>query len=124
MLKFVFCLSLLLSTAAYAEDFPQKAPAPDAATAAETNMIVVTATRTLTLIDQVPASVTVLGKAAIDRAQDIGVSELLLRTPGVSLSRNGGYGAATSLRIRGAERSEEHTSELQSLMRISYDVFC
>src|SRR3546814_8799055 len=112
MLKFVFCLSLLLSTAAYAEDFPQTAPAPDAATAAETNMIVVTATRTLTLIDQVPASVTVLGKAAIDRAQDIGVSELLLRTPGVSLSRNGGY------------RSEEQTSELQSLMRISYSVFC
>src|SRR3546814_3898778 len=25
---------------------------------------------------------------------------------------------------RGIERSEEHTSELQSLMRISYDVFC
>src|SRR3546814_11877570 len=72
------------------------------------DLIVVTATRTLTLIDQVPASVTVLGKAAIDRAQDIGVSELLLRTPGVSLSRNGGYGAATSLSIRGAEtRSEE-----------------
>src|SRR3546814_2252192 len=27
-------------------------------------------------------------------------------------------------RARGAERSEEHTSELQSLMRISYAVFC
>src|SRR3546814_7544066 len=25
---------------------------------------------------------------------------------------------------RGATRSEEHTTELQSLMRISYDVFC
>src|SRR3546814_6443725 len=25
---------------------------------------------------------------------------------------------------RGHSRSEEHTSELQSLMRISYDVFC
>src|SRR3546814_9591783 len=25
---------------------------------------------------------------------------------------------------RGTSRSEEHTSELQSLMRISYDVFC
>src|SRR3546814_6573402 len=24
----------------------------------------------------------------------------------------------------GSQRSEEHTSELQSLMRISYDVFC
>src|SRR3546814_5344680 len=27
-------------------------------------------------------------------------------------------------RPRGADRSEEHTSELQSLMRISYAVFC
>src|SRR3546814_9122042 len=26
--------------------------------------------------------------------------------------------------LRGASRSEEHTSELQSLMRISYAVFC
>src|SRR3546814_16739169 len=26
--------------------------------------------------------------------------------------------------VEGAERSEEHTSELQSLMRISYAVFC
>src|SRR3546814_5384596 len=26
--------------------------------------------------------------------------------------------------LKGAERSEEHTSELQSLMRISYAVFC
>src|SRR3546814_3053675 len=29
-----------------------------------------------------------------------------------------------SERLRGAMRSEEHTSELQSLMRISYAVFC
>src|SRR3546814_7514210 len=28
------------------------------------------------------------------------------------------------LTLRGFERSEEHTSELQSLMRISYAVFC
>src|SRR3546814_4816785 len=40
-----------------------------------------------------------------------------------------GYGAElrlTRLRPsgRGADRSEEHTSELQSLMRISYAVFC
>src|SRR3546814_4990878 len=28
------------------------------------------------------------------------------------------------LRVQGAARSEEHTSELQSLMRISYAVFC
>src|SRR3546814_3469031 len=31
---------------------------------------------------------------------------------------------STSLRPSGADRSEEHTSELQSLMRNSYAVFC
>src|SRR3546814_2409095 len=30
----------------------------------------------------------------------------------------------TSSKVEGASRSEEHTSELQSLMRISYAVFC
>src|SRR3546814_3348566 len=34
------------------------------------------------------------------------------------------YMAYHSLRQDGDERSEEHTSELQSLMRISYAVFC
>src|SRR3546814_5917611 len=33
-------------------------------------------------------------------------------------------GAAASFAILGLWRSEEHTSELQSLMRISYAVFC
>src|SRR3546814_2718133 len=33
-------------------------------------------------------------------------------------------GVATALRRNGFTRSEEHTSELQSLMRISYAVFC
>src|SRR3546814_5446527 len=33
-------------------------------------------------------------------------------------------GGAQSGVIAGRERSEEHTSELQSLMRISYAVFC
>uniref|UniRef100_UPI0013D150CA TonB-dependent receptor n=1 Tax=Escherichia coli TaxID=562 RepID=UPI0013D150CA len=57
-------------------------------------------------IDQVPASITVLDKTAIDRSQDIGATELLLRTPGISVSRNGGYGTSTSLRIRGAEADQ------------------
>src|SRR3546814_357857 len=33
-------------------------------------------------------------------------------------------GTALAYRPKGALRSEEHTSELQSLMRISYAVFC
>src|SRR3546814_4266260 len=35
-----------------------------------------------------------------------------------------GYGLTTLDEVRSLARSEEHTSELQSLMRISYAVFC
>lgn len=77
------------------------------AVAADADSIVVTATRAPLTLDEIPSSVAVLDKATIDRAQDIGVTELLLRTPGISVSRNGGYGTSTSLRIRGAE--SEHT---------------
>src|SRR3546814_8431591 len=42
------------------------------------------------------------------------------RAPGHSRQQAG----ARRLRRDPAERSEEHTSELQSLMRISYAVFC
>src|SRR3546814_9396380 len=42
-----------------------------------------------------------------------------------SVHRNIGKESVGSLRLRSAwSRSEEHTSELQSLMRISYAVFC
>src|SRR3546814_7750340 len=42
-----------------------------------------------------------------------------------SLRRRGGFPlAAGGWGIRRSQRSEEHTSELQSLMRISYAVFC
>src|SRR3546814_2707298 len=40
-----------------------------------------------------------------------------------SASRSGGY-LAYLPQVRHRRRSEEHTSELQSLMRISYAVFC
>src|SRR3546814_6061374 len=44
---------------------------------------------------------------------------------GVTLvGSNPAFDAAMLTRYIGAPRSEEHTSELQSLMRISYAVFC
>ncbi|MCG2841612.1 TonB-dependent receptor [Sandaracinobacter sp. RS1-74] len=66
----------------------------------------VTAARDSVPAERLPAALTVLDKARIDRAGDFAVADLLLRTPGVSLSRNGGYGTATSLRIRGAESDQ------------------
>src|SRR3546814_3316785 len=47
---------------------------------------------------------------------------------GPATGRGGGgqrrFGSERSVRARWRQRSEEHTSELQSLMRISYAVFC
>src|SRR3546814_5094211 len=40
------------------------------------------------------------------------------------LSIVGDAGDAVSNRVSGVDKSEEHTSELQSIMRISYAVFC
>src|SRR3546814_4064439 len=48
-----------------------------------------------------------------------------LRQPGPSVGCADPSGRAAPLAHAGGEdRSEEHTSELQSLMRISYAVFC
>src|SRR3546814_2143578 len=50
---------------------------------------------------------------------DRAVSAKVTRWPIVVASNGGSWSASVS-----AVRSEEHTSELQSLMRISYAVFC
>lgn len=84
----------------------QAAPTPDAAANVRGADIMVTAVRVPRLITEISSSVTVLDKLEIDRMQDIGVTELLARTPGVSFVRNGGYGTATTLRLRGAEAGQ------------------
>src|SRR3546814_3682906 len=48
---------------------------------------------------------------------------VLRRSPGVAY-RQSVAGDLPRLRLRQLRRSEEHTSELHSLMRISYAVFC
>lgn len=105
MFKVIYRSSICL--AAVAASSTASADEAAHAVAADADSITVTATRAPLTLDEIPSSVAVLDKDAIDRAQDIGVTELLLRTPGISISRNGGYGTSTSLRIRGAE--SEHT---------------
>ncbi|WP_235977445.1 TonB-dependent receptor plug domain-containing protein [Sandaracinobacteroides hominis] len=68
--------------------------------------IVVSVSRQSLSADQIAGSLSVLDKPAIDRAGDLVISDLLLRTPGVSLTRNGGYGTTTAVRIRGAESEQ------------------
>src|SRR3546814_9174504 len=71
----------------------------------------------------------VLGSTAIaEFANNIrmrGAQGGLLVTPGQFAPEAAALAAAQRIELLdGARRSEEHTSELQSLMRISYAVFC
>src|SRR3546814_7153216 len=67
---------------------------------------------TLMLNAPVPAAKKVLEKAGLTK-DDIDVWEI-----------NEAFSVVAEKFIRDLDRSEEHTSELQSLMRISYAVFC
>jgi vitamin B12 transporter len=83
--------------------------APCLATAQDVlaDSVVVTATRTSQDIGRVGSSISVLTRADIQRSQSVAVADILSSVPGVGLSRNGGPGGITSLRIRGAEA--DHT---------------
>src|SRR3546814_8110079 len=67
------------------------------------------------LVDQVPVDVEDRGRRVALWGDDVGIPQLVEQ----------GLGHRCGLRRwRRDARSEEHTSELQSLMRISYAVFC
>ena len=57
-------------------------------------------------IDTTGQSITVFDRAAIEALQGADVTRLAERIPGVTLSRNGGLGAFTALRVRGAEAEQ------------------
>lgn len=65
--------------------------------------VVVTATRVAQPITDVVADVTLIDRATIERSGAGGLADLLVRAPGIAMTRNGGPGATTSLYIRGAE---------------------
>src|SRR3546814_3139178 len=67
------------------------------------------------------AVVAVDGKGALDPTARIGRPADMDRAADVSIGLAAGLQVAP---LAGHLRSEEHTSELQSLMRISYAVFC
>src|SRR3546814_2798783 len=65
-----------------------------------------------------------VSRAALVQAAPNSTPDALTRWSGAfSLSRSQGRILALTRSVR-VRRSEEHTSELQSLMRISYAVFC
>jgi len=67
--------------------------------------LVVTASRSgdATPADLVAASVTVIDDAALQQRQTVVVSDVLRDVPGVAVSRSGGVGGFTQVRLRGSE---------------------
>ena len=77
-----------------------------AAAQADDATIVVTATGAAQKAAETGQAVTVLDVAAIEARQSPSVADLLATTPGVTVSRNGGPGQPTAVRIRGSESSQ------------------
>src|SRR3546814_9579758 len=80
--------------------------APALAQAAEGDQIVVTATRAEKPLSQIGQSITIISQDAITARQSVTVVDLLRTVLGVTFTRNGGVGEATSVYIRGAESEQ------------------
>jgi vitamin B12 transporter len=86
-----------------------QASSPDeagAAAATAVSQVVVTANRTPAFADHVGQSLTVLTLDQIRLDQEPQVADILARTPGVTLTQNGGPGGVASIFIRGADSDE------------------
>jgi vitamin B12 transporter len=70
------------------------------------NTIVVTGTGTSQNISQSGQAIRIIDQTLIERLQSTSVADLLITTPGITVSRNGGPGQVTAVRIRGAEDSQ------------------
>jgi vitamin B12 transporter len=72
----------------------------------ETPTIVVTAVGVDQRLDESGQAITLLKREVLESRQSTSVADLLSTTPGITVSRNGGPGQTTAVRIRGAEDSQ------------------
>src|SRR3546814_681281 len=88
------------------------------------NEIVVTAQKRVESIQDVPIAMTALSQDDLTEQKIESGADIMRAVPNLTFSKSNFSGYNVSIRGIGTKRSEEHTSELQSLMRISYAVFC
>ena len=99
-------LSILLAVAAV--QAPLSDPEVDEG-AAQSSEVVVTATGAAQARDTTGQAITVVTRAELEQRQTISLSDFLATTPGVTVTRNGGPGSFTAVRIRGAEAEQTLT---------------
>jgi vitamin B12 transporter len=68
--------------------------------------LIVTATRSPQRRAEVAVSTTLITASQLEQVQAVIVSDVLSRSPGISVTRNGSQGSATQVRIRGAETEQ------------------
>ncbi|MGB7374807.1 TonB-dependent receptor plug domain-containing protein [Pontixanthobacter sp.] len=68
--------------------------------------ITVTATGTRSEVEDTGQAVSIITRDEIEDVQGADITRVLERAPGVAFSRNGGLGAVTSVRVRGAEAEQ------------------
>lgn len=97
---------LALVAALPALALPAYALAADIDAPTEVDQIVITAGRAADKLSETPVSTTIIDAETLRQRQAVVISDLLSRTPGVSVTRNGGAGGSTQVRIRGAESDQ------------------
>ena len=76
------------------------------AMAQDEDTITVTATGTRIEVEDTGQAVTVIGEAEIEAVQGADLTRVLERAPGVTITRNGGTGSFTGVRLRGSEAEQ------------------
>jgi len=94
--------ALLLASPALAQSDPDLADVDNQ----EAQTITVLASGAPQALEATGQQITVFDKEQIEAVQGADITRLLERAPGVSLSRNGGVGSFTALRVRGAEAEQ------------------
>jgi vitamin B12 transporter len=109
--KFALLLASLLANPAWAQEILEEPEDIDSVHFYPHLRIdlIVTAIGTEQIPETTGQSVTTIGRWKLEERQTVSVAELLSTTPGVTVSRNGGPGKATAVRIRGAEDSQTLT---------------
>jgi vitamin B12 transporter len=78
----------------------------DASGSEQLERVIVSANRIEQPLSRIGDSVTLIDAEQVRASQKLTVSDLLQTTPGITVTRNGGLGGSTQLRIRGAEHDQ------------------
>jgi vitamin B12 transporter len=70
------------------------------------NPLIVTATRQETRVSEALADVTVIDRTELEKSGQDTLADVLVRQPGIQYSSNGGFGAAASFYLRGANANQ------------------